>query len=187
MKDAKGHGSDPRGAAASGVQSAVPKLADADMFKVWGTPPVLTPISTPIQRQNMKMLQQSDQFGQALARLPQYEGTVYRGTNLQSLKGGTAIGTEMTFPKHTSASADRATAENFSTLKGVTGSGRGTPVLMQIDNSRTADFSKSGHSSMNDWEHETIIPKGTKVRITSVEPHEFPNGKKGYHIKATQV
>ena len=177
MKDALGHGSDAKGSHASKVDQ-VGKVSA--MFNTWGQHPALW------DKNAFDKIRASNEFGSEIAKLPQIKGTVYRGlpeTDLSKYKPGT----DMVLGEHTAVTTTASSAEPFSTNSPSFRSG--TPVLMQIENARAADFGSTGQSQLGTKE-DLILPMGTKLHVTAVEPRTFQpargRSKKGYVVKMVQ-
>jgi hypothetical protein len=101
-----------------------------------------------------------------LRRMPAYEGTVYRGVDLDDndlakLKAAKTFTVEM----HSSASQDREVAEQFLENDLVSGWNK---VLLEFRNSNAANITGQG-TPVGDWEElEVVVMAGTRWRQVEV-------------------
>jgi 8-oxo-dGTP pyrophosphatase MutT (NUDIX family) len=108
-------------------------------------------------------LRRSDSFGETIDKLPKYSGTVYRGFQVKS--PSFRPGQSITMDKHSAGAKTLSHAKTYTNPpEGQRATGE--PVIFKISGGSVPDFGKSNFSS----EHgEVIVPKGTKMRVRSVE------------------
>lgn len=89
---------------------------------------------------------------QALAKIPRYEGTVYRGTSTRSFAA--RVGEVVTLKPYTSTSPSEESAEAFI---------RNRILIVEVRSGRLI------HPYSNaPWEEEVLLPRNTRIRINKV-------------------
>jgi hypothetical protein len=171
---------------------------DVNRWREWDVEqPRINPVTQPKWAARYRRYQQ---FCSAVAKLPPYKGTIYRGisgltkADLDKMEqDGMVVGGTLTFKSHSSSSKDRDVADDFTTMTSMKGIEIG--VLFEISAKTGADIQRYAIEEF-EYQKEVLIRPNTKYRVESVsKPETVPMGGHGegeydakiYHVRLTEL